>query len=152
MKEQCNWCSTIWKDTIESHQGLDNHAIALLVKTAMEETYREANCEGKLCLPLEVAKKIAETNPPGSTLPKEKPIKRPREGFFMRRAREVVELKILDEVKGHPDKWTAFASARKCGCNQCVSLYNSWVDMWSQGDPKYDKFKKPLSGQKHVDW
>lgn len=149
-ENKCNWCSTAWKDIKSDNPGLDNSALAQIVIANLRITQEAANCRGKLCMPLRMAEAILDSRQ-GTPTPLRDPEPK-REGFFMRRARQVVELKILDEVKGHPDKYTAFESARKCGCNRCVTLYNSWVDMWSQGDPRYDKFKKPLSGEKHVDW
>lgn len=139
---ECNWCASVWEDVCTKNPQASSRELAETVKGEILMTIAAANCKGKTCLPLKIANEVIK---------RENKNEHRKEGFFMHRAREVVENKILDEVKGHPDKYTAFESARKCGCNQCVSLYNSWIDLWGQGNPDYEKFKKPLHGAKHIE-
>src|SRR5512145_2061330 len=159
-ERKCNWCSTVWQDTRRDNPGLDNTAIAQLVLNAIKDTRVAAHCEDKRCMPQHMAEVVLSRGktqgtptpllPPEDTVP---------EG--LRRGYEKAELSILDQVFGHPDKFTAHSAVygcegkKGCRCPRCIDTYNSWVELYAQGDKKKLKLKvkKPLFPKGHTgDW
>jgi hypothetical protein len=146
-KEKCQECQRVFTEIKDKHPEWGVEERLKLAAETLKNFQEAYNCGRKRCLPAEQANRTLT-----SMEIVQMQMNAAIEQKYMQTARGIVEDVILDQVKGHPDKFTAFSAARGCGCNSCVREYNEWVEVYAEKHPELLQLKKPLRGERHVIW
>lgn len=123
-RERCDECQRVFSEIEQDHPEWSESDRNECAIQSLRNVAQELNCyPKKKCLPLSnaIRFKYQEKN-------------KQEEPEWMKKAREVVELHILDEVHGHPDKWTAYSGAMGCGCANCKRNLEEWRKLYGKRD------------------
>jgi hypothetical protein len=129
--EKCSDCQRVFKEVKANHPHWLIEDRFKIAEQTLINVRKENKCGEKRCMPLEQAQRVLKAV--GERVEAyTAPIPEPPKPEWMKKAEEVVELHILDQVHGHPDKFTAYSGAKGCGCGNCKRNLEAWKELYGK--------------------
>jgi hypothetical protein len=118
--ETCNRCKDIIKEVSADHPEWGLRDRLRCAEETMKHVRSVSHCSELECAPLKKVRSMVEKLDNHQV-----PVP-----SYLAQAEEVVELHILDQLNGHPDKFTAYSADKRCHCLSCQRNYKEWVKLY----------------------